>query len=211
MDGGIKMIKDPRTFKRDDDWYNEGYEFLCWLNKFNRTYLVGNGDVTLVMFDEGNGHCHFVEFYHPEKNEVLAATYQLEDMMDTLASDLKQDYQLYSPAEGAGDLFYQVRHYINQYDQPIYKVITLSIREDEQWPGHELFGWYHNMNDAYKAVETNACDMQDCAFNYVLVSKSYQGGYGLRDHECAWYKWDYEEKKWKVCGRPEICHGMQFV
>lgn len=205
------MKQDPRTFEIDQDWDDAGYEFLCWLNKGNRTYLVKNSDVTLVMCDEGNGHCHFVEFYHPEKNEVLAATYQLEDMMDTLASELRQDCQLYSPAEGSGDLFYQIRHYINQYDQPIYRVITLNIRESERWPNHEMFGWYHSLLDALKAVETNACDMQDQVFNYALVSKSYQGGYGLRDQECAWFKWNYDNKKWELCERPEACNNLMFV
>ena len=207
------MLRDPRTFKIDDDWDSAGFEFLCWLNKHERTYLVVNSDATLVMCDEGNGHCHFVEFYHPEKNEVLAATYQLEDMMNTLASDLRQEYQLYSPAEGAGDLFHQVRHYINQYDQPIYKVITLDIGEvgTGRVNSYEMFGWYHSLFDAYKAVENNVCDMQDHEFNYVLVSKSYQGGYGLCDHECAWYKWDYKERKWKVCDRPDVCRGMHFA
>lgn len=96
-------------------------------------------------------------------------------------------------------------------DKPIYKVITLSIHEEEQWPTHELFGWYHELEDAMKAVDCNSCDMQDCAFNYAMISRSYEGGYGLRDEEIQWYKWNYTDEKWETCERPEDCNGLMFV
>ena len=205
------MIMDPREFEIDYDWGEAGFEFVCWLNKHERTYVITNDKVSLVMYDRGNGHCRFVECYHPEKDKVLAATYQLEDMIDTLASELKQDYELYSPAEDAYDLFYQVRHYINQYDQPIYKIFTLNIREDTKWPTREMFGWYHTEDKAREAVACNACDMQDHAFNYALISRSYQGGYGLRDEELAWFKWNRDKQVWETCERPETCKNLMFV
>ena len=96
-------------------------------------------------------------------------------------------------------------------DTPIYKVITLSIREGEQWPSHEMFGWYHDLGTAIAAVVTNALDMQDHAFNYALISRSYEGGYGLRDKEIRWFKWNYTDEKWEVCERPEACSGLMFV
>jgi hypothetical protein len=96
-------------------------------------------------------------------------------------------------------------------EKPIYKVITLSIREDRKWPTHEMFGWYHELEDAMEAVDCNSCDMQDHAFNYALVSRSYEGGYGLRDEEIQWYKWNYTEEKWEICERPEACNGLMFA
>ena len=70
--------------------------------------------------------------------------------------------------------------------EPIYKVITLSIYGNsplKREVSHEMFGWYHHLGAAALAVEQNALDMQDHAFNYALVSRSYQGGYGLNDEE----------------------------
>ena len=151
-------MTDPRTFEIDQDWADAGYQFLCWLNKHNRTYLITNGKDTLVMYDEGNGHCHF-----------------------------------------------------DQYEQPIYKIITLSIREDEKWPAHEMFGWYHTEEKAREAVACNSCDMQDCAFNYAMISRSYEGGYGLRDEELAWFKWNRDKRVWESCERPEACNNLMFV
>ena len=166
MDGGIKMI-DPRIFKREEDWYNAGYEyaFRCGCE---RAYVVINHKTkdALIMVDHGNGGCHFENYYPPRMREENA---------------------------------------------PIYKVITLSIREGERLPSHEMFGWYYRVYDAYKAVETNACDMQDHAFNYALVSASYEGGYGLRDEELQWYKWNYTDEKWETCERPDACDGLMFV
>lgn len=94
--------------------------------------------------------------------------------------------------------------------EPIYKVITLSIRKGS-YPSHEMFGWYHHLGAALWAVEQNALDMQDYTFNYALVSRSYEGGYGLRDEELQWYKWNYTDKKWETCERPDACDGLMFV
>ena len=151
-------MADSINFKTDQDWANAGYQFLCWLNKHNRTYLITNGKDTVVMCDEGNGYCHF-----------------------------------------------------DQYEQPIYKIITLSIRENEKWPTHEMFGWYHTEHEAREAIACNSCDMQDCAFNYVLLSRSFPGGYGLRDEELQWYKWNYTDREWETCERPEACNNLMFV
>lgn len=93
---------------------------------------------------------------------------------------------------------------------PIYKVITLSIRKGVR-PRHEMFGWYHHLGAAALAVEQNALDMQDHAFNYALVSRSYQGGYGLNDEEIQWYKWNYTDEKWEMCERPNACDGLVFA
>ena len=93
---------------------------------------------------------------------------------------------------------------------PIYKVITLSIRNGSCL-SHEMFGWYHHLGAAALAVEQNALDMQDHAFNYALVSCSYQGGYGLSDEEIQWYEWNYTDGKWFKCERPEACNSLRFV
>ena len=95
-------------------------------------------------------------------------------------------------------------------NEPIYKVITLSIRKGLH-PSHEMFGWYHHLGAAALAVEQNALDMQDHAFNYALVSRSYQGGYGLSDEEIQWYEWNYTDGKWEMCERPNACDGLIFV
>ena len=88
--------------------------------------------------------------------------------------------------------------------EPIYKVLTFSIRHGKvlSW---EMFGWYHHLGAAALAVEKNSCDMQDCAFNYALVSRSYEGAYGLNDEEIQWYKWNYMDEKWEMCECPETC------
>lgn len=95
-------------------------------------------------------------------------------------------------------------------DKPIYKVITLSIYKGS-YQNHEMFGWYHELDSAALAVEQNVLDMQDRAFNYALISRSYQGGYGLNDEEIQWYKWNYTEEKWEACERPDACKNLIFV
>ena len=94
--------------------------------------------------------------------------------------------------------------------RPIYKVITLSIRNGSCL-SHEMFGWYHRLGAAALAVKQNALDMQDHAFNYALISRSYQGGYGLNDEEIQWYEWNYTNGKWETCERPKACDGLRFV
>lgn len=93
---------------------------------------------------------------------------------------------------------------------PIYKVITLVVRGSIALH-HEMFGWYHHLGAAALAVEQNALDMQDNTFNYALVSRSYEGGYGLNDEEIQWFKWNYIDKKWEMCERPNACDGLMFV
>lgn len=96
-------------------------------------------------------------------------------------------------------------------DKPIYKIFTLYISEDAKWPTREMFGWYHTEEKAREAVACNSCDMQDCAFNYALISRSYQGGYGLRDEELAWFKWNRDKRTWESCERPEACKNLMFA
>lgn len=161
---------DPTTFKTDEDWANAGYEyaFRCGCE---RAYVVINHKTkdALIMVDDGNGSCHFENYYPPHLKDWYA---------------------------------------------PIYKVITLNIHGNSSLKrevSHEMFGWYHELGAAALAVEQNALDMQDCAFNYALVSRSYQGGYGLNDEEIQWYKWNYTDEKWEMCERPNACDGLMFV
>ena len=93
---------------------------------------------------------------------------------------------------------------------PIYKILTFSISQG-QVQSWEMFGWYHHLGAAAIAVDNNACDMQDHAFNHALVSRSYEGAYGLNDEEIQWYKWNYTDKKWEMCERPEACNNLMFV
>lgn len=94
--------------------------------------------------------------------------------------------------------------------EPIYKVLTFSIREGkvQTW---EMFGWYHHLGAAAIAVDKNACDMQDHAFNYAMVSRSYEGAYGLNDEEIQWFKWNYIDEQWEVCERPSECDHYFFA
>lgn len=94
--------------------------------------------------------------------------------------------------------------------EPIYKVLTLNIDygEVQSW---EMFGWYHHLGAAALAVEKNSCDMQDNIFNYALVSRSYEGAYGLNDEEIQWYKWNYTDEKWEMCERPGECDRYRFA
>lgn len=89
-------------------------------------------------------------------------------------------------------------------DAPIYKVITLVIRGTVVL-SREMFGWYHHEQDAINAVDFNSCDMQDNTYNYALVSRSYEGAYGLDDEELRWYEWDFSKKQWFECECPEAC------
>ena len=166
------------SIKTDQDWSDMGFEYVGHLE--NREYIVANHltEMALVLVDEGNGHCHFEDYYPYSKiSERCQKTAAL----------------------------------LNNLGQPIYKVITLSIREGIKWPTHEMFGWYHYEQDAINAVDFNSCDMQDHSFNYALISRSYAGAYGLYDEELHWYAWDYNKKQWLECERPEACRNLMFV
>ena len=137
------------SIKTDQDWSDMGFEYVGHLE--NREYIVANHvtEMALVLVDEGNGHCHFEDYYSYAKiSEKFQKT-------TTLRSNR---------------------------GQPIYKIMTLSIKSGERIV-HEMFGWYHNEQDAINAVNFNSCDMQDHAFNYALISRSYEGAYGLNDEE----------------------------
>lgn len=97
----------------------------------------------------------------------------------------------------------------------IYKVITLDIRSDKWYDfSSEMAAWYHTLEDAIRCVETNACDIQDCAYNYAMISSSEEGCYGLQDKELYWYKWDRESEKWfqiSLEERPKACDSCLIV
>lgn len=176
MSGVIKMIS-ITNIKTDQDWSDMGFEYVGYLE--GRKYIVANHimEMALVLVDEGNGHCHFEDYYSYAKiSEVFQKTAALR----------------------------------KHRGEPIYKVITLSIKPGERII-HEMFGWYHHGQDAINAVNFNSCDMQDHAFNYVLISCSYEGAYGLDDEELRWYTWDYDKKQWLECERPEACSIYHFT
>lgn len=94
----------------------------------------------------------------------------------------------------------------------IYKVITLNVRSDKWYDfSSELAAWYYYLEDAISCVENNACDIQDHAYNYALISSSREGCYGLDDKELYWYKWNKEQEKWiqiPLEERPECCNNL---
>lgn len=95
-------------------------------------------------------------------------------------------------------------------NKPIYKVYVLDVRSDN-WADFdtELCAWYHKETSAKKTVLNNACDIQDNAFNYAMISKSFQGCYGLNDTELYWFKWNSDERKWEEISldqRPKACN-----
>ncbi len=97
----------------------------------------------------------------------------------------------------------------------IYKVITLDVRSDKWYDfSSEMAAWYITLEDAIKCVETNACDIQDCAYNYVMISSSEEGCYGLNDKELYWYKWNKDQEKWiqiSLVERPKACDSCLIV
>ena len=119
-------------------------------------------------------------------------------------------FEYYYPYVKISERFQKATALRKNRGEPIYKIITLSIKSGERII-HEMFGWYHHEQGAINAVNFNSCDMQDHAFNYALVSRSYQGGYGLNDEEIQWYKWNYTDEKWEMCERPNACDGLMFV
>lgn len=97
----------------------------------------------------------------------------------------------------------------------IYKVITLDIRSDKWMDfSSEMSAWYYLLDDAISCVETNACDIQDHAYNYALISSSREGCYGLYDEELFWYKWNKDQEKWiqiSLDERPKACDSCHIV
>lgn len=99
--------------------------------------------------------------------------------------------------------------------EAIYKVITLDIRSDKWMDfSSEMSAWYYLLDDAISCVETNACDIQDHAYNYALISSSREGCYGLYDEELYWYKWNKDSEKWvqiSLDERPKACGSCHIV
>lgn len=144
------------------------------------------------------------------KSDIIRAINKLEDMISEMAGELRQDYQLYSSAEGADDLLSQIKQYIDCCDKPIYKIHTFEIFKG-RLHSHEMFGWYHDLESATLAVENNECNMQAHEFNYAMISRSYEGCYGLRDMDLQWYTWNYTDHKWEKCECPEACNKQIFA
>ena len=97
----------------------------------------------------------------------------------------------------------------------IYKVITLDIRSDKWMDfSSEMSAWYYLLEDAISCVENNACDIQDHAYNYALISSSREGCYGLYDKELYWYKWNKDQEKWiqiSLDERPVACNQLHII
>lgn len=104
---------------------------------------------------------------------------------------------------------------MKQLSKPIYKIHVFDIRSDT-WSdfSHEICAWFHKEKDARKTILINACDIQDHAYNYAMISKSYQGCYGLNDTELAWFKWNKEKDCWEEISldqRPKACEHFQIA
>lgn len=63
------------------------------------------------------------------------------------------------------------------------------------------FGYYHTLDEAFKAVEENRCNMQECLYNYLVVEGISEGIHPLVEKE-HWYEWI--DNKWMPCNKPEF-------
>lgn len=75
----------------------------------------------------------------------------------------------------------------------IYTVMTcekLGIDPKTKFPdmgSSRLVGWYKEKDDAFEAVRTNACDICECCYNYVIIEAVEEGLYQPAGHDSRWF------------------------
>ena len=67
------------------------------------------------------------------------------------------------------------------------------------------FGYFNNLDDAFKAVEENRGSMQECLYNYLVIEGIDEGIHPIVNKE-YWYKWD--DGKWMLCNKPEFLKSI---
>lgn len=74
---------------------------------------------------------------------------------------------------------------------------VVSAHAREGMDSH-TFGYFHSFRKAWEAVETNACDMQECLYEDLVIEAVKPGIHGTVVSE-HWYKWD--GKQWRATPR----------
>jgi hypothetical protein len=97
---------------------------------------------------------------------------------------------------------------------PILMCETLK-QDDNGFPDFgntRLVGYYTNINDAIRAVETNACDINETCYDYAVIEGVEEGLY-----QCATYndrlvfQYDYNSRTYKRIANPKCLHHIAGI
>ena len=82
---------------------------------------------------------------------------------------------------------------------PIYVITAIADSHDR------AFGFFYSLSEAQKAVEENRCDMQECAYMW-LVIEEICGGIHPSVYSEIWYEWVFGS--WNMVEKPSRFEGV---
>ncbi len=89
---------------------------------------------------------------------------------------------------------------INTIDAPIFTVTTIR---HALHAGSRAVGYYHDFENADRAVRENVMDINECNYYpFAVIEYLKEGIYSFPRSE-YWYKWNREKAQYEGCGNPE--------
>ena len=109
--------------------------------------------------------------------------------------------------------FYDPIYFIMAFENPNKEIIYPSGKKSG-FPdiGAECdCGFYYDLGDAIKAVESNNCDMREYVYNAAFILCKFPGMYESSGPESRMYFiWDDESKEYKLADEPEIFKHIAY-
>ena len=85
------------------------------------------------------------------------------------------------------------------------KIYTITTLLKEQPHNGATIAWYSNRDAALQDIETNAGDMHECYFSYIILEEV-EEGVGCIAKQLAWFEW--EDGFWIECDKPKVFDGV---
>lgn len=87
-------------------------------------------------------------------------------------------------------------------------MVMTDLYQDEQtkfpeFGSERLVGWYSEFEKAYSAVTENACDINECCYDYALIEGCEEGLYQPA-MERYFFKFDNKERKYVPIPEPDF-------
>jgi len=90
---------------------------------------------------------------------------------------------------------------MNYFITSIYDAPGLFVHRKDR----RTFGYFQSLDEAFKSVEENRCNMQECLYNYLVIEGIKEGIHPLVEKE-HWYEWT--DNKWMPCNKPEFLKSI---
>jgi hypothetical protein len=73
----------------------------------------------------------------------------------------------------------------------IYTITALTKDGKDQ----RVFGYFHSLTRALKAIEDNECNMEECYYTWIVLEKVRPGIHG-QSEVMFWFRWIVKRRQW---------------